>query len=254
MESQPTEINQFILGQALRFPTRSYLFPSAFRNGLSMIPPPIPRHFKLSVPHALLTFASLIFLVNVLERILPIGQRPSFGNKPTVQVLVSEVACRQQTPVSILLSTNTPNRLSPNLVSQGKRSLLPASVWFSVQVADLPTFGSIDSRQADSLSVDFNRVAIDYRSSASDTTFLSRFGRRWLGGVLDSENHERQDEEKSGDDQSRFPGAREGGHHCEEIKKLMVIIEEIAISHQPTAPPPPQSPVPASHDLPSGHP
>ena len=90
-------------------------------------------------------------------------------NHPAVEVFAGEKTNRDQSVVSIPVLPFATHRLATDLVRERKSRYLSAAVPAPVLLfTELGAFRCIDTVQADTLSVDFNGVAVNDGSGALD--------------------------------------------------------------------------------------
>lgn len=102
------------------------------------------------------------FIGHMIERALPVRQRPSIGDHPSIGVLAGREANRRRATVPIAVARFASNDGVTDMVGQGEGGLLAATPDRAVGPgAPLPAFRRVDAAQAKAPPVDLDRIAVD---------------------------------------------------------------------------------------------
>ena len=132
--------------------------------------PRIPWFHEACSPDAFPGKPGGLLCLHVEPRITPVGQRPAFRDQPGVQVDPAGMTHADDPPVAVAVHLCACDIARADLVGEGKRGPLCASLAFSVGDAVLPTFQRVDAEQAYGLTADLDRVAVDDRGPADDVS------------------------------------------------------------------------------------
>ena len=130
--------------------------------------PPIPRRFKCALPHPAFCVCSRSLLIDVVARILAIGERPALGNHPPVNVVAVGQAHRDNAPIAVPVLRPTLNDVPSDFVRKSKRRTSAARPCFTLDGASLTVFRCINPEQPNARPVHFDCVAVNDRCLTFD--------------------------------------------------------------------------------------
>ena len=123
---------------------------------------PVPGRNEVASPHAEPCIARRGFLADVVAGVSPVRKRPALGDHPSVHVLPTVAAHRDDPTVPIAIALLALNR--PSSDPAGKGPGCPFAAWppAPCRNAALATLWSIHSVEADPLSADLECVPVDH--------------------------------------------------------------------------------------------
>ena len=110
----------------------------------------------------------MVFLLDVIVRVMAMGHRPSFGDHPRVQILATGTANCQNSIVSIAVFRFACDGAAADFVRKGERCKLPTRGAFTAHRIRLVAFRRIYAVQANPRSMNFERIAVDDRRTPND--------------------------------------------------------------------------------------
>ena len=125
------------------------------------VTPPIPRRFKLTLPHSAFCVCSLSLLVDIILGEAAIGKRPTLADHPSINILAGNKTYGDNTIVLIPILWPAFDRPSCNLVRQRRGCTSAARPCPALQGASLRAFRRVDTEEPDSGAVDLDRIAIN---------------------------------------------------------------------------------------------
>jgi hypothetical protein len=140
-----------------------------------VVTPPHPWRYELTAPDAALGTSRHRLFSNIVCRIVPIGERPTLRYEPGTQVLAADTANGDDAAVAVGVAWLANHCPLPNVIGESEGRLLTAAVRVPISIfAGLPCFRSVDAEQLDVLAVNFDGIAIDDGSAASQIDATGR--------------------------------------------------------------------------------
>ena len=129
---------------------------------------PVPRHVEMARPNAKISPTRGVLVTNIVNAVTPRRHSPATTDHPTTQILASCSADSHNATVTIPVALLAMDYRLANHVSQFHGCALAAPPDSSRSVnTGLAALGGIDTKQADALAVDLDRVAINDTGSAN---------------------------------------------------------------------------------------
>ena len=123
---------------------------------------PVPRHVEGAGPDVNLTSARCSFLGYVIQGISSERDGPAVRDHPAVQVFISSETNSDDATVPVEIMGLAAHGGAADPIGQRKARLLSATPAFAGRShAVLAALGGVDTKQPDTLTMDFNSVAVD---------------------------------------------------------------------------------------------
>jgi hypothetical protein len=120
----------------------------------------------LAAPHAALCDSRGCFLLKIVCRVSPVRERPTLRYHPSAQILAADATDRDNATVAVDVALLAGDGALTDVVGQGECCLLPATIRLAGGLAGLAGLRRVNAEEPNALTVDLDRVAVDYRSSA----------------------------------------------------------------------------------------
>lgn len=104
----------------------------------------------------------MLFRCDVVLGVAAIGNCVPLQYHPAIQVYLAISADGDDPFVAINIPLLTRDRACANLVSKSQGGSLSASILLAILHAKLPAFRRVDAVKSNPLSMDFDRIAVDY--------------------------------------------------------------------------------------------